>query len=44
MRVVITEVSLGYVPEDHTCVTFWVLCRENWAADLLEDAAEEEDG
>ena len=41
---VITEVSLGYVPEYHTWLMFWVLLRrENWVAEL-EDAAEVDDG
>ena len=39
--IVITRVSLGYFPEDHTCVISWVLLRENWVAEfLLEDMAE----
>ena len=39
--IVITMVSLGYFPEDHTCVISWVLLRENWVAEfLLEDMAE----
>ena len=43
--IVSTKVSLGKVPENHTCVMFWALLWENWVAEsLLDDVADDDEG